>query len=117
MRRLLIAMGIAMAALEASDAPMLGAFWLIAAVFAAMFASLTWWFTRRGTAPPAVLLGVLFLIELVFLPGYERTTALDWIMQAATLVLSALGLVAAVGTVVTLRRARRITHVEEPAVA
>ena len=69
MPRLLIAMGIAMAALEAINAPMLGNFGVIAAVFAAIFAGLTWWFARRGTMLPAVLLGLLFLMELAFLPG------------------------------------------------
>ena len=95
MPRLLIAMGIAMAALEAINAPMLGSFGVIAAVFAAIFAGLTWWFARRGAMLPAVLLGLLFLMELAFLPGYERDTLLLWIMQGATAVFSGLGLIAA----------------------
>ena len=114
MPRLLIAMGIAMAALEAINAPMLGDLWVIAAVFAVIFAGLTWWFVRRGTMLPAVLLGVLFAIELAFLPGYERDTLLLWIMQGATAVLSALGLIAAIGVVVTLVRARRRLALDTP---
>jgi protein-S-isoprenylcysteine O-methyltransferase Ste14 len=81
-----------------------------------MFAALTWWFARRGSTQTVVLLAVLLLVELVFLPGYERTKALDWIMQGATLVPSTLGLVAALGTVVTMRRERRGTRVEDPSV-
>ena len=114
MPRLLIAMGIAMAALEAINAPMLGNFGVIAAVFAAIFAGLTWWFARRGAMLPAVLLGLLFLMELAFLPGYERDTLLLWIMQGATAVFSALGLIAAIGTVVPLVRARRRQPLDTP---
>ncbi len=114
MPRLLIAMGIAMAALEAINAPMLGDLWVIAAVFAAIFAGLTWWFSRRGTMTPAVLLGVLFLVELAFLPGYDRDTLLMWVMQGATAMISALGLIAAIGTVVTLVRARRRPALDAP---
>jgi hypothetical protein len=114
MRRLLIAMGIAMAALEAINAPMLGYGAVIAVVFAAMFGGLTWWFTRRGTMLPAVLLAVLFAIELAFLPMYDRTTLLLWIMQGVTLVFSTLGLIAAIGTLVPLVRARRRPALDAP---
>jgi hypothetical protein len=105
MRRLLIIMGIAMTALEVVNAPMLE-FWPAAVVFAAMFAGFTVWFVRRGTRPPVVVLAGLFLMELVFLPGFARVTALDWLMQGLTFVLCAVGLVAAVGTLAASRRSR-----------
>ena len=85
-------------------------------MFAVMFAALTWRFARRGSTPAVVLLAVPFLVELVFPPGYERTTALDWIMPGATLVPSTVELVAALGTVVTMRREHRGTRVEEPSI-
>ena len=44
------------------------------AAFAVIFAGLTWWFAVRDTTPPIVILGVLFLLEVVMVPGYERTT-------------------------------------------
>ena len=114
MPRLLIAMGIAMAVLEAINAPMLGSFGVIAVVFAAIFAGLTWWFARRGTMLPAVLLGLLFLMELAFIPGYQRDTLLLGIMQGAAAVFSGLGLIAAIGTVVPLVRARRRQPLDTP---
>lgn len=114
MPRLLIAMGIAMAALEAINAPMLGAFGVIAILFAAIFAGLTWWFAHGGAMLPAVLLGLLFLMELAFIPGYQRDTLLLVIMQAAAGVFSGLGLIAAVGTVVPLVRARRRQPIDTP---
>jgi hypothetical protein len=75
-----------------------------ALVFAAGFAGLTLWFARRGSAAPAVLLGVLFLFELLGLAAYDRVTWVDWALQSATLVLSSLGLVAVVREVATRQR-------------
>ena len=114
MRRLLIAMGIAMGAIEVIVAPTLDGGWVIAVVFGAMFFGFTWWFARREAVLPAVLLGVLFAIELAFLPLYTRDTLLLWIGQGATLVVSALGLIAAIGTLVTLARARRRPALDAP---
>ena len=113
MPRLLIAMGIAMAALEAINAPMISG-WVAAVVFSVMFVGFTWWFARRGAIVPAVLLGVMFGIELAFLPVYPRDTPLEWIMQGFTLVFSALGLIAAIGTLVTLIRTRRRLALDTP---
>ena len=107
MRRLLVSMGIAMAALEAVDAPMLGEMWPLAAAFAVMFAGLTWWFARTGATLPIVILGILFLIEVVMVPGYERTTTVDWIMQGLAGVLSVLGLIAVIGVLLNKRKATR----------
>jgi hypothetical protein len=117
MRRLLIAMGIAMAALEAIDAPTLGEMWPIAAAFAVMFAGLTWWFAARGTFPPIVLLGILFLLEVVSVPGYERTTAMDWLLQGLAGALSLAGLIAAIGAFVLRRRSVRAAAVVGASVA
>jgi len=113
MPRLLIAMGIAMAALEVINAPMIDG-WVLAIAFAAMFVGFTWRFARRGTVLPVGLLAVLFAIELAFLPIYPRDTSLEWAMQGATLVFSTLGLIAAIGTLVTLVRARRRLPLETP---
>ena len=76
MGRLLFVMALAMGAVEVLDAPFLDV-WPAALVFAAMFFGFAVWFRRRGTLPPVILLAVLFLIELVFLPGYERESFLD----------------------------------------
>jgi len=109
----LIAMGMAMAALEAINAPMIDG-WVLALVFAAMFVGFTWRFARRGTMLPVGLLGVMFAIELAFLPLYPRDTLLEWIMQGATALFSGLGLIAAIGTVVPLVRARRRQPLDTP---
>jgi hypothetical protein len=81
---------------------------------AVMFVGFSWWFARGGAMLPAVLLGVMFAIELAFLPVYPRDTLLEWIMQGATLVLSGLGLIAAIGTVVPLVRVRRRQTIDTP---
>jgi hypothetical protein len=114
MRRLLIAMGIAMAALEAISAPMLGEMWPIAAAFALMFGGLTWWFAVRGTTPPIVIMGVLFLLEVVMVPGYDRTTAVDWALQGLVGIASLAGLVGAIGSFAIRRRTTRDSvHLED----
>ena len=113
MPRLLIAMGIAMAALEVINAPMIDG-WVLAVAFAVMFVGFSWWFARGGAMLPAVLLGVMFAIELAFLPVYPRDTLLEWIMQGATLVLSGVGLIAAISTLVPLVRARRRPALDTP---
>jgi hypothetical protein len=68
---------------------------VVAIVFAALFVvgALV---LRRSTMWGAIVLGVLFLIELLGLPFYPREDADDWIIQAFALVLSLAGLVAVV---------------------
>jgi hypothetical protein len=51
-----------------------------------------------------ILVAVLFLVELAFMPFYTRETAADWVLQGVTLVFSAIGLVAAVASILGDRR-------------
>jgi hypothetical protein len=104
MVRTMLAMAIAMAILEFTNAFMIE-FPAAAVAFGVMFAGFAWWFAKRGTKPPLIALGVLFLIELLFLPVYPRDTVTDWVMQGLTLVLSGLGLVGVIGTWVGSRHA------------
>ena len=108
MGRLLIVMSIAMAALEVINAPFIE-FWPAALVFAGMFLGFAAWFFRRGTLPPVILLAILFLVEVVFIPGYGRESTLDWVFQIGTVVFSVIGLVAAVGTILGIRRTAAAT--------
>ena len=56
-----------------------------------------------------ILLPILFLVEVVFIPGYGRESALDWVFQIGTAVFSVIGLVAAVGTILGIRRTAAAT--------
>ena len=47
---------------------------------------------------------VLCTVELAFIPFYARETAADWILEGVTLLFSAIGLVAAVASVLVNRR-------------
>jgi hypothetical protein len=103
MVRTMLGMAIAMAVLEFTNAFMID-FPAAAVAFGVMFAGFAWWYAKRATKPPLIALGVLFLIELAFLPVYPRETLTDWVMQGLTLVLSGLGLVGVIGTWVASRR-------------
>jgi hypothetical protein len=103
MVRTTLTMAIAMAILEFSNIFMIDVP-AAAATFAVMFLGFAWWFAKRHTKPPLIALGVLFLIELLFLPMYERVTVTDWIMQGLVLVLSGAGLIGVIGTWVQSRR-------------
>jgi hypothetical protein len=46
-----------------------------------------------------ILVAALFTVELAFMPFYTRETVADWILQGATLLFSAIGLVAAVASI------------------
>jgi hypothetical protein len=66
-----------------------------AIVFAALFL-LAWFLLRRRGIAGVVLVLVLCAIELLGIPFYEREDADDWIVQGLALVLSVLGVVAAI---------------------
>jgi hypothetical protein len=51
-----------------------------------------------------ILVAALFLIELAFMPFYTRETVADWVLQGVTLLFSAVGLVAAVASIIVGRR-------------
>ena len=76
-----------------------------AVVFALLFGG-AWLWIRHGGIGGLILLGALCAIELAFVPVYDYATATDWIIGGAAGALSALGLVAAVGSLVANRRAR-----------
>lgn len=75
-------------------------------VAAALFAAGAY-LVYRSIAPRAglILVGVLFLVELAFIPFYTRETAADWTLEGVTLLFSAIGLVAAVASFLVGRRA------------
>jgi hypothetical protein len=67
-----------------------------AIVFAALFL-VGWFLLRRDGLSGVILVGVLLVIELAAIPFYEREDTDDWIVQGVALVLSLVGIVAAVG--------------------
>ena len=91
-----------MAALEIIDAPAIEAP-VFAVAFAVLFL-LGAWLARRGGSSGLVLLIVLTVIELPFLPTYERNNAFDWTIQIAVAIASLVCLIGCIGAVVTSRR-------------
>jgi MYXO-CTERM domain-containing protein len=79
--------------------------WPPAAIFAVAFLALAW-LARSDRRWPAIPLGILFLLELAFLPAYEWNTAAAIAEQGAFAIVSAIGLIAAVA-VFTARNRRR----------
>ncbi len=77
-----------------------------AIVFAALF-FVAWLWLRRGGRGPIILLAVLFAIELLGLPFYQREDADDWILQIVFALLGILGLVAALALLWDRRRRER----------
>ncbi len=66
-----------------------------AVVMAALFL-LGWYLLRRGTLIGVILVGLLWLVELGFLPTYDRDDAADWIIVAVFAILGIAGIVATV---------------------
>lgn len=108
-RTLAIWAAVAMAVLEIIDAPTIDAP-LIAIVFAVLFLAGAW-LTRRGGAGGLIMLAVLSVIELVFLPTYERNNAFDWTVQAAVGLAS---LACLVGSAAALAESRRTSRTPLP---
>lgn len=76
---------------------------VMAAIFALLFLGAAW-MARSQRMTGVIVIGVLAVLELLFLPSYERKTTSDWIVQAAFGVASAL---AAVSSATVLIRQRR----------
>ena len=93
-RRLLPGTALVMAALE-----VLTAFYIevpvAAIVFALIFLGFWWWLRQGGGIAPVIALGILFAVELVFVPFYERNSASDWIVHLLVAAVGVVGLVAA----------------------
>jgi hypothetical protein len=104
-RTLAIWAAVAMTALEVIDAPTIDAP-LIAILFAVLFLAGAW-LTRRGGASGLIMLAVLSVIELAFLPTYERNNAFDWTVQVAVGVASLVCLVGSAGALAESRRTGR----------
>lgn len=75
-----------------------------ALVFAVLFLAGAAWFVRRQAVAAAIGLALLFAVELLGVPFYERAGLGDWLVQLTAAALSAVGLAAAVA-VVARRRA------------
>lgn len=60
--------------------------------------------TKRMTG--VVVIGVLALLELLFLPVYDRKTASDWVVQGVFAVVSLIAAVAAAMVLIRQRRSR-----------
>lgn len=88
-RRVLLAASIAMGALEIADGFRLELPWM-AWFFAALFLAGSWWLFQTRGRGPAVLLGVLHLLELLMLIFVFRSAeqappaALWWLFVAIT---------------------------------
>ena len=87
-----------------------------ALTFAALFLLAALWIQRRPGIVPAVVVGLAFLLELVGLPMYERTSPEDWVVQIGFGALSLVGLLAAVGMVIEHRRAHVVAKPAKPVI-
>lgn len=105
-QRLLVAAALSMMALEVIDAFAIDVP-AAALVFAVLFGAGALWFHRRRGIAAVILLTLLFAVEVVGIPFYDRTGVSDWLMQLAAGAVSATGLAAAVAVLV--RRERRRT--------
>jgi hypothetical protein len=70
-----------------------------ALVFAVLFLAGAAWFARRGAVAAAAALALLFAVELLGVPFYERSGVADWLVQLTAAALSAVGLAAAVAVI------------------
>lgn len=85
---------------------------IMAAAFGAVFLAVAWLLGRRTTGP-AIGLVVIFGLELLLLPMYDRVTLADWLVQGAFGVLALAGLVAGL-RVLTSRRSSLATREAVP---
>lgn len=76
---------------------------MMAAAFGLAFLGCARWL-RRNTTGPGLVLGLLFALELAFLPMYDRASMADWALQVGFGALSVIGLGATFGVLVTRRR-------------
>jgi hypothetical protein len=60
--------------------------------------------TLRGRLAGPILVGAFCLLEVVFVPFYDRDTAIDWIAQVSAWTVGAIGLVAVTGLFLERRR-------------
>ena len=74
--------------------------------FGVLFLLCAWRLHVRQSLTATIVLAVLYVLELAGLPFYERTTALDWVVQMGFGAIAAVGLAAAVGVVLDARRRR-----------
>jgi len=101
-RSLAVGSAVAMALVELVSATTIDAP-AVALFFAALFLVGAWW-TRRPAMGGPVLLAVLSIVELVFIPTFERNNAYDWTIQLAVVAASTACLV---GCIATIRQNRR----------
>lgn len=87
---------------------------IMAVAFGIAFLALGEWFRRTGSRTPAVMLVVLFALELSFLPAYDRSSVLDWLAQVGFAVIALVGLVAGVMTIWETSRASQTVARSRP---
>ena len=100
-RRLAVGSAVAMALLEVVSAPTIDSP-AVALVFAGTFLIGGWWATRSAVHGLA-LLAFLSIIEVVFIPTYERNNWFDWTIQ---LLVAAASITCLVGSVAAIREGR-----------
>ena len=76
------------------------------AAFGVLFLVCAWRLHVRQSLTATIVLAFLYVLELAGLPFYERTTALDWVVQMGFGAIAAIGFAAAVGVVLDARRRR-----------
>ena len=90
---------------EAIDSFFIGWGAVASVTFAILFFVGVWLTTREHVAGP-VLIAVMCALEIAVFPGLERTSTIDWVVQVFSVVVSAVGIVAAVAAILERRRKR-----------
>lgn len=66
--------------------------------------------TLRRRLVGVFVIAAICLVEVVFIPFYDRETTIDWIAQASAWVIGAGGLVAVAGLLLVRRRVAQPSH-------
>src|SRR3954447_26595000 len=104
-RAIVVAMAISVAVFVAADSISSGGSLLLALGFPALYL-IGGFLAYRNMLAGFVLLAVLFAMDVVFIPFYERSALVDWFLQGVFGLLNLIGLIAAIAVLVSRWRHR-----------
>jgi hypothetical protein len=101
-RAIVVAMAISVAVFVVLDSLSSGGL-LLTLAFAALYV-IGGFLAYRNMLAGFVLLALLFAMDVVFVPFYERSTLVDWFLQGIFGLLNIIGLIGAIAVLVSRRR-------------
>jgi hypothetical protein len=96
-------------AVEIASSLMLKVPWFVSGLMGALFAIFAFWYARRGTRAALIVLAVLFFLELINVPFYERPDTTALVVELIGGVFAAVGLIGSVGLLLHARKESRET--------